>query len=67
MQATANAPQMGDAREPLLTKKQISVHYDRSTKWIENWTKKGLPSHWLGGRRAYRLSETDDFFFGETS
>lgn len=47
--------------EPWLNKRQVAAHYGRSTRWIELRVREGLPSRMLGGRRAFRLSEVDEW------
>lgn len=43
--------------EPLLTKKQLAVHLQVSTRWIELRMRDGLPSSMVGGRRKFKVSE----------
>jgi hypothetical protein len=47
------------ANDPLLTKRQIAQHPDirRSTRWIEQRVREGMPSQLDGVRRMFRLSE----------
>jgi hypothetical protein len=47
--------------EPWLTKRQLADHYGFSTRWIELRMQEGMPSRMIGGRRRFRLSETENW------
>jgi hypothetical protein len=49
------------ATEPWLSKRQVADHFGRSTRWVELRVREGLPSHMIGGRRGFRLSEVESW------
>jgi hypothetical protein len=58
MTATVHAfPTSRIHNEPLLTKKQLALHFGFSTRWVELRVREGMPSRLIGNRRRFRLSE----------
>lgn len=52
------------ATEPYLTKRQIGEHYGFGVRWVERRVGEGMPSHFMGGQRRFRLSEVEPWIRG---
>lgn len=47
--------------EPWVTKAHLAAYLGRSNRWVELKVCDGVPSHMIGGRRAFRISEVDQW------
>lgn len=45
--------------ERWLSKRELAAHYSFSYRWVEEQTRKGMPSRRIGGQLRFRLSEVD--------
>lgn len=52
--------------DPLLSKRQLASHPEirRSTRWVEMRVAEGMPAHFDGNRRTFRLSEVMSWLAG---
>lgn len=52
-------PSRDTGTTPVLTKKQLAVYLQCSTKTIERRVSEGMPSFMLGSRRRFRLGDVE--------
>lgn len=57
----------GRRTDALLSKKQLAAHPSirRSTRWVEQRVREGMPSQMDGNRRMFSLSEVLDWLEGQ--
>lgn len=47
--------------EPWISKNVLASYLSCSKRWVEQRTSEGMPSRLLAGKRAYRVSEVEDW------
>ena len=59
----------GEPWEPTLSKRQLANHLNRTERWVEIQTAKGMPAEWdrTGTRRRYRLPLVESWLHREAS